>query len=237
MRLSIIIPVLNEEKALLVTLENVAACAPGAEVIVVDGGSTDATLGLADGFAAQRNAEAGGEAWKVLRSERGRGRQMNLGAAAATGDTLLFLHADTHLPPETPRLLETALADSRVLGGNFRIRFVPSSRIADLYTPIYNARSRFRIFYGDSALWMRRSVFEALGGYPLERVMEDFALVLRLRKTGKLVCLPAVVESSARRFQGARANTRALLQWGWLHILLLFGAGDETLERFYPPVR
>ncbi len=236
MRLSIIIPVLNEEKALLATLENVAASAPGAEVIVVDGGSTDATPELAAAFAEQGNLAAGDDAWKLLRSERGRGQQMNLGAAAAAGDVLLFLHADTQLPPETPRLLERALADPRVLGGNFRIRFVPPSFVANLYTSIYNLRSRFRLFYGDSALWVRRSLFEALGGYPRARLMEDFALVLRLRKAGKLVCLPAVVESSARRFQGARRNTRALLQWGWLHLLLLFGAG-ETLERFYPPVR
>ena len=237
MRLSIIIPVLNEEKAILATLENVRACAPEAEVLIVDGGSTDATLDLVHAFLAQQSAEGGPTRRQVLHSERGRGRQMNLGAAEATGDTLLFLHADTHLPPETPRLLEAALADPSVLGGNFRIRFVPPSLVANLYTVIYNARSRVRIFYGDSALWMRRATFESLGGYPLERLMEDFALVLRLRKAGKIVCLPATVESSARRFQGARRNTRALLQWVWLHTLLLFGAGDETLERFYPPVR
>ncbi len=237
MRLSIILPVLNEERCLLATLENVAVCAPEAEVVVVDGGSTDATPDLVTAFLARRAAQTGDGSWRLLRSERGRGRQMNLGAAAANGDTLLFLHADTHLPPEAPRLIETALRDSRVIGGNFRIRFVPPSPIANLYTAIYNARSRVRIFYGDSALWVRRSTFEALGGYPLERVMEDFALVLRLRKAGKLAYLPATVESSARRFQGARRNTRTLLQWGWLHLLLLFGAGDETLERFYPPVR
>ncbi|HZP84130.1 MAG TPA: TIGR04283 family arsenosugar biosynthesis glycosyltransferase [Chthonomonadaceae bacterium] len=229
--LSIIIPTLNEERGLLATLENVAACAPDAEVLIVDGGSTDATPELAAAFLAGR------EGWHLLHSERGRGRQMNFGAAAATGDVLLFLHADTHLPPDTPRLLASALQDPRVLGGNFRIRFVPPSPVADLYTRIYNARSRWRLFYGDSALWVRRAVFEELGGYPLERVMEDFALVLRLRKAGRLVCLPAVVESSARRFQGARRNTISLLRWGWLHLLLLCGAGDETLERFYPPVR
>jgi len=235
LRLSIIIPVLNEEKAIRATLENVAGCVPDAEVIIVDGGSTDMTREIVAGFLAQRHTAPG--LWRLLQTERGRGRQMNLGAAESTGDILLFLHADTLLPPETTSLLQKALTDPRVLGGNFRIRFVPPSPVADLYTIIYNARSRFRIFYGDSAIWMRRPVFEALGGYPLERLMEDFALVLRLRKAGKIVCLPAAVESSARRFQGARRNTRALLQWGWLHLLLLFGAGDEMLERFYPPIR
>jgi rSAM/selenodomain-associated transferase 2 len=242
MRLSIIIPVLNEETGILPTLENVAACAPQAEVILVDGGSTDTTPERVSAFLAQRASScllrpSSPAQWRLLRSGRGRGRQMNLGAAEATGDVLLFLHADTHLPPDAPGLIEKALHDPRNLGGNFRIRFVPPSPVANLYTRIYNARSRVRIFYGDSALWVRRTVFEALGGYPLERIMEDFALVLRLRKAGRLVCLPAVVESSARRFQGARRNTRALLQWGWLHVLLLFGAGEETLERFYPPIR
>jgi rSAM/selenodomain-associated transferase 2 len=241
MRLSVVIPVLNEEKGIVETLENVARCAPEAEVLIVDGGSTDATLERVTSFLETRMSKTPESSepalWRLLRSERGRGRQMNLGAAHATGDTLLFLHADTHLPSETIPLLKTALANPHVLGGNFRIRFVPPSPVANLYNLIYNARSRIRIFYGDSALWVRRPVFEELGGYPLERVMEDFALVLRLRRAGRLVCLPAVVESSARRFQGVRRNTRALLIWGWLHLLLMCGAGDETLERFYPPIR
>jgi rSAM/selenodomain-associated transferase 2 len=258
MRLSIIIPTLNEEKGITAMLENVAACAPDAEVIVVDGGSADATPELVAQWTAQRNSgettedteehggksgagltspRNGGDPWRLLVSARGRGRQMNLGAAQATGDTLLFLHADTHLPPETVLLLEAALRDPKIVGGNFRIRFTPASPVADFYSVVYNVRSRFGLFYGDSALWVRRSAFEALGGYAQERLMEDFALVLRLRKAGKLTCLPAAVQSSARRFQGARRNTRALLQWGWLHVLLLLGAGDETLERFYPPVR
>jgi len=162
---------------------------------------------------------------------------MNLGAKEATGDTLLFLHADTHLPLDACPLITQALDDPRILGGNFRIRFVPPSTIANFYSFVYNLRSHLRLFYGDSALWVRRSVFESLGGYPLERLMEDFALVLRLRKAGRLAYLPAVVESSARRFQGAKKNIRALLTWVWLHLLLACGAGDEALERLYPPVR
>ncbi len=237
MRLSIIIPILNEEAGLPATLANVAACAHGSEVLLTDGGSTDNTLAIIAEFCARQEPAANGMTWRLLHSARGRGRQMNLAAREATGDTLLFLHADTHLPPDAPALIAAALHDPRVLGGNFRIRFTPPSSIANFYTVVYNARTRFQIFYGDSALWVRRDVFEQVGGYPLERVMEDFALVLRLRKTGRLVCLPSVVESSARRFQGAKRNSRALLQWGWLHVLLLCGAGDETLERFYPPVR
>lgn len=231
MRLSVIIPVLNEEKAILATLENVARRAPNAEVLVVDGGSVDETVPrMIEFLAAHPN-------FQLLHSERGRGRQMNLGAATATGDTLLFLHADTHLPPDTETLLETALQSPRILGGNFRLRFVPRSPVADLYSVLYNLRSQFRLFYGDSGLWVRRAVFEELGGYPKERLMEDVAFVLRLRKAGRLACLPGVVETSARRFQGTRRNLRALLTWSWLHLLLLCGADDETLERFYPPVR
>jgi glycosyltransferase involved in cell wall biosynthesis len=212
-------------------MESVARHAPYAEVIMVDGGSTDTTRSIIEQFVMGRPH------WSLLVSERGRGRQMNLGAAASTGHTLLFLHADTRLPAGAECDILVALQDDRVVGGNFRIRFIPRAPVANLYTAIYNARSCLRIYYGDSAIWVRREVFEKLGRYRRERVMEDFDFVLRLRKAGLLRCLPSPVESSARRFQGGRRSVRALAQWGWLHILLLCGAGDEALDRYYPEVR
>src|SRR5579871_1707091 len=133
MRLTIIVPTLNEENALPATLRNVAGCAPGCELIVVDGGSTDRTREIAREFTALPLT------W--VDAPRGRGRQMNAGAARACGDVLLFLHADTHLPPDVEILLSTALADPRVLGGNFRLRFEPRAPLADFYTWCYNVRS------------------------------------------------------------------------------------------------
>lgn len=237
MQLSIIIPTLNEESAIEQTLHNVAACAPGAEVVVVDGGSTDRTAEKVAALLTRLEAERRCGMCRLIHSERGRGRQMNAGARAASGSVLLFLHADTLLPPDARSLLQRAVNDPRVVGGNFRIRFVPRSFTADLYTAIYNLRTRFRIFYGDSAIWLRRETFEALGGYARDRIMEDLVLVLKLRKAGRLVCLPSPVESSARRFQGGRRNFRTLLLWGWLHLLLLCGAEDARMERLYPPAR
>jgi len=230
MLISIILPTLNEEKALPETLRNVAACAPGCEVIVVDGGSTDRTREIATGFTEMPVL------W--MDAPRGRGSQMNAGAARATGDVLLFLHADTHLPPDTPALIERALADSRVLGGNFRLQFVPRAPLADFYAWFYNLRSHLHIFYGDSALFIRREVFKQMGGYRAQRLMEDIEFVLRLRRTGRLAYVrEGTVTTSARRFDNPWVGIKMLAVWVWLHILFWCGVKQETLEKHYPEIR
>jgi rSAM/selenodomain-associated transferase 2 len=234
MNVSIIIPTLNEEAALPAVLENVAAVAPGCEVIVVDGGSTDWTVEIARAY---------GRRIRVIVSERGRGIQMNAGASASTGDVLLFLHADTTLPAQAVRLIGDALKDPRVIGGNFQIQFEPRTRTADLFSWLYNVRSRARIFYGDSVIFVRRATFEKLGGYRFERIMEDIDFVRRLRRLARsegrrlAVISDAPVRSSARRFGSAGAGIRMLLLWSLLHVMLFFGAGQEALERRYRQVR
>lgn len=230
MNISIIIPVLNEEKALPATLRNVAECAPGCEVIVVDGGSQDRTREIAQTF------EPVPVIW--VESARGRGRQMNAGATRATGDVLLFLHADTHLPPDTPALLARALSDPRICGGNFRLQFVPRTLLTALFSGCYNLRSRFRVFYGDSGIFVRREIFERMGGYRAERILEDYEFVMRLRRVGGLVTIrEGTVRSSARRFATLRSGVKMLGVWALLHILMLLGVSQERLERYYPPAR
>jgi rSAM/selenodomain-associated transferase 2 len=230
MKLSIIIPTLNEEQALPVTLSNIAECAPGAEVIIVDGGSTDGTENIATAY--------DGSPLLWLKSPRGRGNQMNAGAARATGDILLFLHADTQLPIETERLIEMALANPNVIGGNFALQFTPRAPLANLYTWCYNARSHARIFYGDSAIFVRRETFEAMDGYHFERIMEDIDFVRRLRRRGRLVTIrEGCVLSSARRFADTRTGLKVLWIWVFMHVLLFFGAGQEKLESYYRQVR
>ncbi|HXG24650.1 MAG TPA: TIGR04283 family arsenosugar biosynthesis glycosyltransferase, partial [Chthonomonadales bacterium] len=193
MRISIIIPTLNEERALPTTLQNIAECARDCEVIIVDGGSTDRTREMVASF---QNLPM---IW--MEAPRGRGSQMNAAAARASGDVLLFLHADTHLPPGAPEMIRHALADPQVLGGNFRIRFAPSTPLANFYAWCYNLRSHTHVFYGDSALFVRKEVFDRMGGYRAERVMEDFEFVLRLRREGRLAYIrQGTVTSSARRF-------------------------------------
>jgi rSAM/selenodomain-associated transferase 2 len=230
MKISIIIPVLNEEKALPATLHNVAECAPDCEVIVVDGGSQDRTREIAQAF------EPVPVVW--VESARGRGRQMNVGAARATGDALLFLHADTHLPPHTPALIARALSDPRVPGGNFRLQFVPRTLLTDLFSWCYNLRSRFRVFYGDSGIFVRREIFEQMGGYRAERILEDYEFVKRLRRVGRLITIrEGTIRSSARRFATLRASVKTLGVWALLHLLVLLDVPRERLERYYPEVR
>ncbi len=230
MRLSIIIPTLNEEAALPETLRSIAQAAPCAEVLVVDGGSTDRTREVAEGFRALDV--------RWLGAPRGRGNQMNAGAAAATGDVLLFLHADTTLPAGAQEMVRRVMEEPRILGGNFRIRFVPRAPLADLFTWCYNVRSHLHIFYGDSAIFIRREVFQELGGYRAELLMEDIDLVLRLRRAGRLAYLrDAPVCSSARRFQSVRAGIKSLAVWTLLHVLMLCRVSQERLDRLYPMVR
>ncbi len=239
--LSVIIPTLNESAQLPDTLEHVrAALRPGDEVIVADGGSTDTTCDIAAGLGAA-----------VIQSPRGRGTQMNVGAGAATGDTLLFLHADTHLPPDAADLIESALTDPAVLGGNFMLQFDALGLLPRLFAAVYNARSRCsRLFYGDSALFVRRTVFDALRGYQEAVLMEDYAFCLVLRAEAKrlrpdlplsqnLPMLLSPIVTSARRFHGRHGLAwRMVGVWTLLHLLYTLGMKTEALERwFYPAAK
>ena len=189
--LSVVIPTWREEGDVGEAVRS--AWAAGAdEVIVADGGSRDATVDIA------RRAGV-----RVVAAARGRGRQMNAGAAAARGDVLLFLHADAALPDDARAWIERALADPGVVGGAFRLHTVadasrnwlgPLLRIADIRSHVT------RIPYGDQALFVRRMVFEQVGGYPDQPLMEDVALARRLWRVGRLVTVPAYVRVSGRRF-------------------------------------
>ena len=204
--LSVIIPTLTESAQLPDTLKRVrTVLQPDDEIIVADGGSTDDTREIAADMGA-----------RVIHSPRGRGAHLNAGADAATGDILLFLHADTWLPPDAADLIRRALGDPAALGGNFTLRFDAPGLLPRLFAAVYNARSRrSRLFYGDSALFMRRAAFDAVGDYKEAALMEDYALCLALRAEAKrqrpdlpltqtLPLLPSPVVTSARRFHGKR---------------------------------
>lgn len=238
--LSVIIPTLNEAENLPATLAAARlALGPDDEIIVADGGSGDATRDVAERAAA-----------RVIVSSRGRGTQMNAGANIARGDTLLFLHADTLLPPDAGTQIRAALTTPYTLGGNFTLRFDAPDALTRLFARVYNARSRRqRIFYGDSALWVRRELFVALGGFAEARLMEDYAFCLALRAEARrchpslplsatMPLLTSTVVTSARRFTGKRGLAlRMLAVWFLLHVLYACGASPDKLERrFYPPV-
>lgn len=188
MRISVIIPTLNEESCLPETLAMLAALSDSPEVIVADGGSSDQTCSI---------ARQGG---CVISSPLGRAVQMNAGAAAATGDVLLFLHADTHLPPDGLAAVREALSDTAVEAGAFRLRFYDDSPFLNFYA----ACTRLPIpslCFGDRALFVRRATFEEIGGFPDIPIFEDIEIVRTLHRRGSFRFLGEAVTTSARRFR------------------------------------
>lgn len=196
----------------------------GDEVIVADGASPDDTANLA------RRAGA-----RVVLAPRGRGSQLDAGARAATGDVLLFLHADAELDPGAREAIRAALADPEVVGGNFRLRFEPATPWARFLSWANDARRRWlRIYYGDSGLFLRRRAYESLGGFPAIPLFEDYDLIRRLEASGRTVyARDVVIRASARRFERAPALTLAL--WVVLQALFSLGVSAHRLAGLYDP--
>jgi rSAM/selenodomain-associated transferase 2 len=220
---SIIVPVLNEASFLPPLLGRLAALRERAEVIVVDGGSADGTANL---------ARAAG--WvRVLAAARGRARQMNAGAAAATAEVLLFLHADTTLPPTALDEIRQALADPGVVAGRFDVRLDNPRLLYRVVEALMNLRSRRTgIWTGDQAIFVRRSVFERLGGYPDMPLMEDVELTRRLKRAGRPACLRSRVLASARKWEREGALRTIALMWA-LRFLYMLGVSPARLHRWY----
>jgi len=180
--LSIVVPVLDEAAGVAATLDALAPLrARGAEVIVVDGGSSDGTLALA-----RRHADA------VVSAPRGRARQMRAGAALARGEWLLFLHADTRLPDAADAAIAAALASSPsdLAWGRFDVHIAGQARLLPLIAALMNLRSRWSgIATGDQALFMTRAAYDAVGGFPDQPLMEDIEISKRLCGLGRPICL------------------------------------------------
>lgn len=201
MSISVVIPALDEAERIERTLE--AARQPGAELLVVDGGSRDETVARA------RRAGA-----TVLHSAPGRARQLEAGARAAEGDVLLFLHADTLLPAGWARAVAQALADPDVAGGAFAFAFDergPGLRVVEL-----GARLRCRwlgLPYGDQGLFLRRKLLREIGGVPQAPILEDLDLVHAIRARGRLALLDLPAITSARRYREAGCLRTMLRNW------------------------
>ncbi|NEO84318.1 MAG: glycosyltransferase family 2 protein [Spirulina sp. SIO3F2] len=189
--ISIIIPVYNEALALPQTLPHLCSN-PNLEIIVVDGGSTDDSLAIAQSY----------DVKAFLSPEPGRAAQMNAGAALATGEILLFLHADTQLPTGFETLVRRALQDEQVVAGAFELAIAGSAPGLRWVEWGVKWRSHwFALPYGDQAVFLRRETFEAIGGFPSLPIMEDFVFVRQLQRHGKITILPQPVLTSARRWQ------------------------------------
>jgi rSAM/selenodomain-associated transferase 2 len=221
-RLSVIVPVLDEAAAIQAALRALAPLRErGHEVIVVDGGSCDGTPGLCAGLSDV-----------VLASARGRGVQAATGAAAARGQVLLFLHADTRLPPQADALIEAAVARG-ALWGRFDVRIEGRSALLPLVAAAMNRRSRWSgIATGDQAMFVTRAALAAAGGVPCQPLMEDIELSRRLRRLAPPACLRDRVVTSGRRWE-QRGVWRTIATMWWLRLRYWLGAAPEALERAY----
>ena len=223
MRISIIVPVLNEGEAIGAALEALAPLrVRGHELIVVDGGSTDGTQELARG-----------RADRVLAAPRGRASQMNAGARVASGEALLFLHADTRLPEGADRAIAARFTHAGCVWGRFDVRIDGSSPLLPAVAWFMNLRSRLTgIATGDQAMFARREAFARAGGFPPLALMEDIAMSARLKRLSPPLCLRDLVTTSGRRWARRGVLRTILLMW-WLRLRFFFGAAPSELVRRY----
>lgn len=222
-RISIIVPVLNEAAGIVAALGALGpARAAGHEVIVVDGGSTDGTAAAAVPFAD-----------RVMAAQRGRASQMNAGAAAASGEVLLFLHADTRLPPDAHAWLAERLVAADRAWGRFDVRIEGRHPLLAVIAFLMNVRSRLTgVATGDQAIFIRRDAFRALGGFPVIALMEDVAFSAAAKRLSPPVCLRERVVTSGRRWESNGVVRTMLLMW-WLRLAYFLGVSPERLHRSY----
>ncbi|HUP64008.1 MAG TPA: TIGR04283 family arsenosugar biosynthesis glycosyltransferase [Thermoanaerobaculia bacterium] len=220
MRLSVIIPARDEAET--ITEAVVSAFEAGAaEVVVADGGSSDATMELA------RRAGA-----MAISDPSPRGRRLNLAAAATSGEILLFLHADSRLPEGAADAIAIAIREG-ACGGGFKIRFREEARRLDLVAAMINLRSALtRAPWGDQAQWIRREIFEQTGGFLETSLMDDYELSLRMKRLGKTVVLRERVVTSGRRFLDRGILVTTATNW-WIILRWRLGASADTLTKIY----
>lgn len=223
-KISIIIPALNEAESIAATLDALESFEnENVEIILVDGGSSDETVSIAENYNV-----------RILHSPRGRGRQLQIGGDAAGGEILWFLHADTIAPPEAIFEIKRALKNPHFAGGNFTIRFDGTRLAAKFLTWLYPKLNLLGLIYGDSAIFVRREVYEEIGGFKDYPIFEDLDFIERLRQAGEIITLISTVTTSSRRFEN-KSFALTFLRWTILQILYWLGVGPETLMKIYFP--
>jgi rSAM/selenodomain-associated transferase 2 len=230
MRISVIIPTLNERENLPETLRALAAFSELYEIIVVDGGSDDGTREWLS-----HHLPANG---RTMDGARGRGNQLNTGAGAATGDVVLFLHADTRLPANAMHAIAELLADAEVAGGGFCVRFLEEEPwILRLVEAGINFRTRlFRSPTGDQAIFARRTTYLSAGGFAEWPIFEDVDFVHRLKRVGRIAIISSQVTTSARRYV-AWGVVRTVLLMYVLRVGFWMGVSPFRLHRWFRDVR
>jgi rSAM/selenodomain-associated transferase 2 len=222
-RLSIILPVLNEGERIAPALARLQPLrARGVEVIVVDGGSRDATAARAEALADL-----------VVASPRGRAMQMNAGAAASSGDVLLFSHADTQLPANADALIRAELQQKTCVWGRFDVQIEGRSKLLPLVASAMNVRSRLSgIATGDQAIFITREAFVAVGRFPDIALMEDIAISRKLKRLSRPACIRTPVVTSGRRWDEHGALRTIMLMWS-LRLAYFLGTHPNRLARRY----
>ena len=223
MQISVIVPVFNEASSIRSFLSNLRERTRGAEIIVVDGASTDGTDQLARELCDQI----------IWRGERSRAKQMNAGAAAARGDIFWFLHADAEVPLESLNEIGRIMRDPEICGGFFRIRLPAAPavyRLTDGFAHYAGLLLRMRC--GDHGIFCRRTAFVEAGGFPEVPLMEDVEFFRRLRRCGRLVHSNKRIRASPRRYEKI-GPVRLTFTYGWIATLYFFGVSLSTLRRIY----
>ena len=217
---------LNEAATIASTLHALRRGAPGAEVIVVDGGSTDASVAIARPLCDE-----------LIVAARGRALQMNAGARASHGDALVFVHADTMVPSTFGADIASALSDSAVAGGRFDVELDASALPYRIIGAMISIRSRIsRTGTGDQAIFVRREVFDRLGGFPELELCEDLEFSRQLKRAGRVACLRARVTTSARRWSRDGVVRTVVRMW-LIRAMYLMGVPPARLKRMYSDTR
>ncbi len=248
MTITVVMPTLNEETILPLTLQRTSSLGFD-RIVVADGGSTDKTRELVQSAIAAQHSETTPQSSArspqhfpacpitLLPSSPGRARQMNQGAAASQGDILLFLHADTHLPSNARAAIEQALADQTCVGGRFNLRFERDAGWGWLIGRMISLRSRWSgMATGDQAIFVRRSAFDTLGGFADIPIMEDIDFVQRLKRLGRVAPLRSSAITSFRRWERRGPIRTILLMWT-LRFLYWVGINPHRLSKFYSAIR
>jgi rSAM/selenodomain-associated transferase 2 len=217
---------LNEVGAIADTLRALRRGAPDAEIVVVDGGSIDASVAIARPLCDS-----------VIDASRGRARQMNAGAAASHGGVLAFVHADTIVPPTFADDIATALSDPAVVGGRFDVQLDATALPFRIIGAMISLRSRIsRTGTGDQAIFVRRDVFDRLGGFPELELCEDLEFSRRMKRAGRVACLRARVTTSARRWSRDGVARTVVRMW-LIRAMYLMGVPPARLKRMYSDTR
>lgn len=230
MSISVIIPTLDEERVIVKTLDAICRLVNVSEIIVLDGGSSDDTVDLVRNYEGRKAVEI------IQHTKAGRGVQMNVGAEAATGEVLWFLHADTRPVQGCGRQILELMRYPDVVGGNFELIFDGEGRWPRFLTWLYPQLRSMGLVYGDSGIFVRRSVFEEMGGYREFELFEDVDLYKRLQKRGSFAHVSLSITTSSRRFED-RSFLLTFAKWSIFQGLFWLGIPPKLLAARYKALR